>query len=131
MVCTQGILLQQRGSASVLGHCHHLYVLCDAICWGWLCSDLRQSENYSVEPYTEFWVGTRRTDGRVGDEELVCYSWWKSFFLPKPLNAVYLAQRFSANRTSHVLDSLQVNSISQHSQAFRAWLVLYFPSLVS
>lgn len=24
--------------------------------------------------YIEFWVGTRRTDGRIGDEELVCYS---------------------------------------------------------
>ena len=25
-------------------------------------------------PYIEFWLGTRRTDGRVGDGELVCYS---------------------------------------------------------
>ena len=24
--------------------------------------------------YIEFWLGTRRTDGRVGDGELVCYS---------------------------------------------------------
>lgn len=125
MVCTQGILLQQRGSASALGHRYSLDVLCDAICWGWLCSDLRQSETYSVELYTEFWVGTRRTDGRVRDEELVCYSWWKPFLLPKPLNAVYLAQRFSANRAPHLVDSLQVNWSSQQTKAFQVWLVSF------
>lgn len=27
-----------------------------------------------LSPNIEFWVGTSRTDGGVGDEELVCYS---------------------------------------------------------